>query len=125
MKQNPILAPLANDLSMSLESVTENVMLKLYLSDLYEYHMGERSDKPARPKHMPYFGEAFKNALYAVENGWSIRATYHRDRVSAAVRRAGRALKEVKPIHRPIGNIPQPTPRKDGDTARVPRTGKE
>mgnify|MGYP003480130170 CR=1 FL=1 len=125
MKQNPILAPLANDLSMSLESVTENVMVKLYLSDLYEYHSGERTDKPARPKHMPYFGEAFKNALMAVEMGWASSADRHRDRLAAAVRRVSGSLKQVKPLHRPIWNIPQPTPRKDGDTGRVPRTGKE
>jgi len=125
MKQTPLLAPLANDLSIALESVTENVMVKLYLSDLYEYNMGERTDKPSRPKHMPYFGVDFTKALYAVEMGWAAKVDKHREFLAAAVRRAGGALKEVNPIHRQVWNIPQPTPRKDGDTARVPRTGKE
>ena len=96
MKQNPLLAPLANDLSMALESVTENVIVKLYLNDLYEYHIGERSDKPARPNHIPYFGEAFKMALNALENGWASRVKDHRERIAAAVRRAGGALKEIE-----------------------------
>jgi len=96
MKQNPLLAPLANDLSIALESVTENVMLKLYLSDMYEYHMGERTDKPSRPKHIPYFGVYFTKALWAVEMGWASSADRHRDRVAAAVRRAGGALKEIE-----------------------------
>jgi len=96
MKQNKALAPLANDLSIALESVTENVMAKLYLSDLYEYHMGERTDKPARTNHIPYFGEAFANALMAVEMGWAAKVDNHREFLAAAVRRAGGALKEIE-----------------------------
>lgn len=125
MKQQPRLAALANDLAKALP--VQETDLRLYISDLAMYHTGQLAAEKISPKpaNFPYYGPAFAAALMAVETGWANRVEYHQEFVAKAVRRAGGTLVEVKRVDRPIGNIPQPTSRKDGDTARMPRTGKE
>ena len=125
MKQQPKLAALANDLAQALPG--QEIDLIMYISDLAMYHTGQLTAEQISPKpaNTPYYGPAFAAALMAVETGWVNRVEHHAEFVAKAVRKAGGTLVEVKRMERPIGNIPQPTSRKDGDTARMPRTGKE
>lgn len=126
MKQHKSLTPLASDLYDALAA--QYTDLRLYISDLGMYHAGEFDRLNAtitKPAHIPYFGREFSAALSALEMGWANRVEYHRDRIAAAVKRAGGTLKEVARVERVIGNIPQPTPRKNGEGGYLPRTGKE
>jgi hypothetical protein len=124
MKKCPELAALATDLCEAIpESETD---MRLYLSDMAMYHMGEPThpNQPIRPL-IPHYGAAFAFALQAVEMGWTSRVGYHRDRVASAVRRAGGVLVPEERSARPIITPPQPNRRKDGDSGRVPWDGKQ
>lgn len=118
------LASLATDLMQSIPP--EAADLRGYINDISLGYIieGHVTTWP-KPEPMPYYGEAFADALNAIERGWEGRIKYYKDRVAAAVRKAGGVLQPVKRIERRTGGNPQPTDRREFDNGYTPRTGKE
>lgn len=121
---SPKLFSLATDLMQALPP--EAADLRGYINDISLGYIieGHITTWP-RPEPMPYYGEAFADARQAVERGWEGRVKYHKDRVAAAVRKAGGVLQSVKRIERRTGGTPQPRTWKDDVSGYVPWNGKE
>ncbi len=92
---SPKLASLATDLMQAIPP--ESTDLRGYINDIsLQYIIEGHVTTWPKPDPCPYYREAFADALNAIERGWEGRVKYHKDRVAAAVRKAGGVLEEVK-----------------------------
>ena len=119
------MKPTLSDLASAMVAALPQGDLANYVADLAMFHASELKEAPTRPANAPYYGQAFADALAALKLGHTHRITHHLEFLAKAVKKAGGVLQEKERVQRVIGTVPQPTDRKDGETARVPRTGKE
>lgn len=116
--QRQKLAELADLLAEWLDPAEEPDAIDWLRAAAMAYEAG--LDIPNAPRLNNTYSDLFFNSWCAVRFGMTNRLEYSLEFVAKGV-----AKGVLRPaVRRPVASIPQPTPRKDGDTGRIPWTGK-